>query len=57
VEGTNKLVKTQELENEVAAILAGKGKIGKVPELWDGKAAERIVDILMKKSEVKRLRG
>ena len=27
---------------EVSEILAGRGKRGRVPELWDGHAAERI---------------
>lgn len=45
-EGTNKLVKVEELAKEVTEILAGNGKRGKIPELWDGKAAERIVDVL-----------
>jgi len=42
-EGTDKLVKVEVLEHEVAKILAGRGKTGKVPDLWDGKAAGRIV--------------
>jgi UDP-N-acetylglucosamine 2-epimerase (non-hydrolysing) len=29
------------------AVFEGKGKKGKVPELWDGRAAERIVEILV----------
>lgn len=45
-EGTNKLVKVEELKKEVDAILDGRGKTGKVPDLWDGKAAERVVSIL-----------
>lgn len=45
-EGTNKLVKVEVLEHEVAEILAGRGKTGKVPDLWDGKAAGRIVEVL-----------
>jgi UDP-N-acetylglucosamine 2-epimerase (non-hydrolysing) len=32
-------------------------KKGEIPPLWDGKAAKRIVDILMKESEVKKLRS
>jgi hypothetical protein len=28
--------------------LAGKGKAGRIPPLWDGHAAKRIVDILLK---------
>ena len=46
LEGTNKLVKIDELEHEVEEILKGNGKKGKVPDLWDGKAAGRIVSIL-----------
>ena len=31
-----------------AEILSGRGKIGTVPPLWDGHAAERIADILLR---------
>jgi len=31
---------------EALAILDGRGKAGRVPELWDGQAAERIVAVL-----------
>jgi UDP-N-acetylglucosamine 2-epimerase (non-hydrolysing) len=43
-EGTNTMVGTdvQAIRDGVAAILAGRGKQGRVPELWDGHAAERI---------------
>ncbi len=34
----------------IAEILDGKSKKGKIPDLWDGKAAERIVNILTKGS-------
>lgn len=44
--GANKLVKVKELEYEVEEILKGNGKKGKVPDLWDGEAAGRIVSIL-----------
>jgi UDP-N-acetylglucosamine 2-epimerase (non-hydrolysing) len=51
--GTNHLIGTDFKKAELAAleILSGKKKIGKIPELWDGKAAERIVKILIEKLE------
>ena len=33
---------------EISEILKGNGKKGRLPELWDGKAAERMVEILGK---------
>ena len=47
-EGTNTLVgqNTDKLLEEARKILKGKGKKGEVPALWDGKAAERIVNII-----------
>jgi UDP-N-acetylglucosamine 2-epimerase (non-hydrolysing) len=49
-EGTNLLVGTDPASIVAAArdVLAGKGKAGRVPPLWDGHAAERIVDILLR---------
>jgi UDP-N-acetylglucosamine 2-epimerase (non-hydrolysing) len=46
--GTNTLVglNPRRLKEEAHQILCGKGKQGRVPELWDGQAAERIVGIL-----------
>jgi len=43
-QGTNTMVgrDAQAIRDGVAAILAGLGKRGRVPELWDGRAAERI---------------
>jgi UDP-N-acetylglucosamine 2-epimerase (non-hydrolysing) len=48
-EGTNILVGTDPDKIVAAAqeILAGQGKVGRIPPLWDGKAAERIVEILL----------
>lgn len=43
-QGTNTLCKIDEVQNLVSEILAGNGKQGKIPDLWDGKAAWRIVD-------------
>jgi len=45
-EGTNKLVKVDELVNEATKILKGDSKKGQIPYLWDGRAAGRIVSIL-----------
>jgi UDP-N-acetylglucosamine 2-epimerase (non-hydrolysing) len=44
-QGTNVLVGTDPARAiaEARKVLAGKGKVGRRPELWDGKAAERIV--------------
>jgi len=47
--GTNYLAGTdyQKVLEYVDNILAGKAKKGKIPELWDGNTASRIVQILM----------
>jgi UDP-N-acetylglucosamine 2-epimerase (non-hydrolysing) len=47
--GTNYLAGTDPAAVLSAAgeILAGNAKKGVVPDLWDGKAAERIVDVLL----------
>jgi len=48
IQGTNTVVGSdpQRIVAEALAVLDGKGKAGRVPELWDGRAAERIVAIL-----------
>lgn len=47
-QGTNRLVgvSPEHLANAVDALLAGDLPKGRVPELWDGRAAERILSIL-----------
>lgn len=47
-EGTNTLVELKEelIIEHALKIINGKYKSGKVPALWDGKATERIVDIV-----------
>ncbi len=47
-QGTNTMVgrDVAAIRTEAAGILAGHGKQGRVPELWDGHAAERIADDL-----------
>lgn len=49
-EGTNQLIGTDPAKIVVAAqqILSGKGQPGRIPPLWDGHAAERIVEILLR---------
>jgi UDP-N-acetylglucosamine 2-epimerase (non-hydrolysing) len=46
--GTNILVgrDTARLQAEIANILAGRGKRGTMPPLWDGHAGERIAEVL-----------
>ena len=45
-EGSNKLIKTNEIVSEVNLIVEGKGKTGKTPQFWDGKTAVRIVELI-----------
>jgi UDP-N-acetylglucosamine 2-epimerase (non-hydrolysing) len=49
-QGTNIIVGSnpQRIKDECFTILQGGGKRGNIPELWDGQAAKRIVDILGK---------
>lgn len=49
-EGTNVLVGTDPVRivSEARKVLAGEGKQGRRPELWDGHAADRIVQLLAK---------
>lgn len=51
--GTNTLVwnRTETIVAEAFKILNGKGKAGSCPDLWDGKAAERIVGILSQQTQ------
>lgn len=49
-QGTNIIVGVEKdkIIAESRNIINGKSKINKIPERWDGKAAERIVDILLR---------
>jgi UDP-N-acetylglucosamine 2-epimerase (non-hydrolysing) len=51
--GTNTVVglDARRIADEVDAIVAGKGKVGRVPEGWDGRAAERTADALIALAE------
>ena len=48
-QGTNLLVGTDpvKIANATHNILQGRSKAGRLPPLWDGKAAERIVNVLL----------
>jgi UDP-N-acetylglucosamine 2-epimerase (non-hydrolysing) len=50
--GTNVLVgrDPDNLQQELSKVLAGEVKKGTIPPLWDGKAGERIADILVEQS-------
>jgi UDP-N-acetylglucosamine 2-epimerase (non-hydrolysing) len=47
--GTNTLVGYLEdrIISEVSKILVGEGKKGRTPELWDGQAAARVVEVML----------
>jgi len=49
-EGTNILVGVDpdKIVREAKAVLDGSGKKGGLPEFWDGKAAQRIINVLVK---------
>jgi UDP-N-acetylglucosamine 2-epimerase (non-hydrolysing) len=48
-EGTNTLIGTDAaaILPAVAEILAGRGKAGRVPDLWDGFAGTRTADVVL----------
>jgi UDP-N-acetylglucosamine 2-epimerase (non-hydrolysing) len=47
-QGTNVIVgqDPERIRSEALAVLSGGGKKGRVPDLWDGSTARRIVDVL-----------
>jgi UDP-N-acetylglucosamine 2-epimerase (non-hydrolysing) len=45
-EGTNELVTVETLPERAAAAIAGDWKRGRIPELWDGRTAGRIVAVI-----------
>jgi len=48
--GTNVVVgrNAQAMRREAFEVLDGRGKTGTLPELWDGRASERIVEVLLR---------
>jgi UDP-N-acetylglucosamine 2-epimerase (non-hydrolysing) len=55
-EGTNRLIGTdpEHLRAALDDVLSGRDGAGRVPEHWDGRAAERIVAILLREWEASR---
>jgi len=49
-QGTNLLVGTdpEKIVSAARDVISGQGKAGRIPPLWDGHAAQRIVEILLK---------
>jgi len=45
-QGTNQLTSLDTLESDMARLISGKYKKGRIPKFWDGHTAERIVSIL-----------
>jgi UDP-N-acetylglucosamine 2-epimerase (non-hydrolysing) len=45
--GTNRLTCVERLQQDIAALLRQEQPTGRIPELWDGQAAGRIVDALV----------
>jgi len=47
--GTNTLVGTDpaQIVPAASAVIQGRGKVGRIPDLWDGHAADRIADVLV----------
>jgi UDP-N-acetylglucosamine 2-epimerase (non-hydrolysing) len=57
-QGTNVLVwnDTKKIIKEASKVLAEKSKKTKIPGLWDGKTAERIIKILIRSASKKHQR-
>jgi UDP-N-acetylglucosamine 2-epimerase (non-hydrolysing) len=46
--GSNRLTKLDNLAQDMSAVLSGKPRLGTIPPMWDGAAAGRVLDCLIK---------
>jgi UDP-N-acetylglucosamine 2-epimerase (non-hydrolysing) len=51
LEGTNRLCRPENVEQQVDTVLSGRTIAGRVPELWDGRTASRVVESIERSLE------
>jgi UDP-N-acetylglucosamine 2-epimerase (non-hydrolysing) len=49
--GTNELIgsRADKLAEPINRIMTGQWKKGRIPDMWDGNTAERIVDVILRR--------